>query len=108
MAGLFDSLSMAARSLQAQQFGLNVTGQNISNVNTPGCPPRVVDFADVPPPAGGGVEVQGVRAIRDSLLEGRPPQRSPVGSYDAPWVDSLGVLVSSRGASATYSVGGQY
>jgi flagellar hook-associated protein 1 FlgK len=36
MAGLFDSLSMAARALDAQRFGLDVTGQNIANVNTPG------------------------------------------------------------------------
>ena len=57
MPGLFDSLTMAARSLQAQQFGINVTGQNISNVNTPGYSRRVTDFADVPMPAGGGVDV---------------------------------------------------
>jgi flagellar hook-associated protein 1 FlgK len=106
MAGLFDSLSMAARSLQAQQFGLNVTGQNISNVNTPGYTRRVVDFADVPPPAGGGVEVQGVRAIRDSLLEGRLLKQVPLGAYDAAVADALAVIETSLGATGTSIDGG--
>src|SRR5688500_17133841 len=106
MAGLFDSLSMAARSLQAQQFGLNVTGQNISNVNTPGYTRRVVDFADVPPPAGGGVEVQGVRAIRDSLLEGRLLKQVPLGAYDAAVADALTVIETSLGATGTSIDGG--
>ena len=36
MSGLFSSLSMAARSLEAQRAGLDVAGQNIANLNTPG------------------------------------------------------------------------
>ena len=36
MSGLFGSLSMAARALDAQRYGLDVAGQNIANVNTPG------------------------------------------------------------------------
>lgn len=75
MSDLFSTLSVAARALQAHQFGLDVTGQNIANVNTPGYTRRAADLAAVPPAealsAGRGVEIQGVRAIRDGLLERR-------------------------------------
>ncbi len=97
MPGLFDSLTMAARSLQAQQFGINVTGQNISNVNTAGYSRRVTDFADVPMPAGGGVEVEGVRSIRDTLIERRLMAQIPLGTYDAAVADALAVVETSLG-----------
>ena len=75
MSDLFSTLSVAARALEAQRFGLDVTGQNISNVNTPGFTRRTADLAAVPPSgsqvAGRGVEIQGVRAIRDALIERR-------------------------------------
>ena len=38
MSGLYSSLTMAARALSAQQLGLEVTGNNIANVNTVGAP----------------------------------------------------------------------
>ena len=97
MPGLFDSLTMAARSLQSQQFAMNVTGQNISNVNTPGYTRRVVDFAAVPPAAGGGVEIEDVRRVRDSLLDGRLLQQIPLGSYDTAVADSLSVVETNLG-----------
>lgn len=97
MPGLFDSLTMAARSLQSQQFAMNVTGQNISNVNTPGYTRRVVDFAAVPPAAGGGVEIEDVRRVRDSLLDGRLLQQIPLGSYDTAVADALSVVETNLG-----------
>jgi len=97
MAGLFDSLTMAARSLQTQQYAMDVTGQNIGNVNTPGYSRRVVDFAPVPPASGGGVEIEGVRAVRDSLLERRLLQQVPLGSRDAAVADALGVVETALG-----------
>jgi len=99
MPGLFDSLTMGARSLQAQQFGINITGQNISNVNTAGYSRRRTDFAEVPMPAGGGVEVEGVRSIRDSLLERRLLAQVPLGTYDATVADALAVVETSLGRS---------
>ena len=36
MAGLTSLLNLARDALGAQSFGLDVTGQNVSNVNTPG------------------------------------------------------------------------
>ena len=98
MAGLIDSLTMAARSLQAQQYAMDVTGQNIGNVNTPGYSRRVVVFAPVPPAAGGGVEVQDVRAVRDTLLERRLLQQVPLGSRDSAIADALALVEAGLGA----------
>lgn len=81
MSGLYTSLTMAARALTAQQMGLEVTGNNIANVNTAGYARRTIDFAAVKPEstlsAGNGVEVQGIRAIRDRLLERRVLEEVP-------------------------------
>jgi flagellar hook-associated protein 1 FlgK len=96
--GLYDSLTMAARSLQTQQYAMGVTGQNIANVNTPGYTRRVVSFAAVPPSHGGGVEVQDVHAARDTLLEGRLLQQVPVGSREAAVAEVLGLVETGIGA----------
>lgn len=75
MSDLLSTLSMAARALEAQRFGLDVTGQNIANVNTPGYARRAAELASLPPTdaqnAGRGVEVTGVRSYRDALIERR-------------------------------------
>src|SRR6187455_2901450 len=81
MSGLYTSLTMAARALSAQQLGLEVTGNNIANVNTVGYARRTIDFAAVKPEsslsAGNGVEVTGIRSIRDRLLERRVLEEVP-------------------------------
>jgi len=101
MSGLFGSLSMASQSLQAQQYGLEVVGQNISNVNTDGYSRRVVDFVAVPPTdrldAGGGVDVQDTRAVRDSLLDHRLWQEVPAQQMQSAMADSLGVVEVALG-----------
>lgn len=68
-------LGVAARAVEAQRFGLDVTGQNIANVNTPGYARRLALLSEVAPPdvftAGGGVQIDGVRAQRSSLVDHR-------------------------------------
>jgi flagellar hook-associated protein 1 len=96
--GLFHSLSMAAQSLQAQQYAMGVTGQNIANANTPGYTRRVVDFAEVPPKFGGGVTVQGVRSVRDGFIERRLLEQVPVGARERAIADALAVVETSLGA----------
>jgi flagellar hook-associated protein 1 FlgK len=95
VADLFTSLGMAARSLEAQRFALDATGQNIANVNTPGYTRRVVDFAAIPPTspysAGGGVTVQDLRSQRDLLLERRLQQETTAASREDALADALGV-----------------
>ena len=94
MADLFGMLSLAAKALEAQRFGLDVAGQNIANVNTPGYTRRVADLAAVAPTdaqdAGRGVEVRGVRAIRDGLIE----QRLRANISDRDWYSASSAVLS--------------
>ncbi|MBT9254934.1 flagellar hook-associated protein FlgK [Phycicoccus sp. MAQZ13P-2] len=79
------SLGMGLSALQAAQRGLEIAGQNISNVNTPGYTRQRIDQAaasstDVPsmfgriPAIGEGVVVLGTTRIQDQLLEVRAQQ----------------------------------
>src|SRR6185369_5289731 len=103
MSGLYTSLTMAARSLSAQQLGLEVTGNNISNVNTAGYARRTIDFAAVKPEsslsAGGGVEVQGIRSVRDGLLERRVLEEVPAEGRAKELTEILQVVESGIGAT---------
>ncbi|MCC7044644.1 MAG: flagellar hook-associated protein FlgK [Acidobacteria bacterium] len=75
MGGLLDSLSVATSGLTAARTGLDVTGNNIANINTPGYARRTLQLAELPPhdgtSAGRGVEVVQIRALRDLYIEGR-------------------------------------
>jgi flagellar hook-associated protein 1 len=101
MAGLLDSLSMAARALDAQRFGLDVAGQNIANVNTPGYSRRNALLAAVPGvdrwSAGNGVEIQGLRASRDMRLEQRLQQERPAEQREAAVAEVLGIVETAIG-----------
>jgi flagellar hook-associated protein 1 len=68
MSGLFAALSSASRALEAQQYGLTVAGQNIANAGTDGYARRTIELQTA---LDGGVDVSGVRAIRDALVEKR-------------------------------------
>lgn len=79
------SLSVGLSALQAAQRGLELAGQNISNVNTPGYTRQRIDQAAqastvVPsmfgrtPATGEGVVVLGTTRIQDQLLEVRALQ----------------------------------
>jgi len=101
MSSLFSSLTAAARALDAQRFGLDVTGQNIANVNTPGYTRRVIDMAAVPPEssrtAGRGVDVVAVRSARDLMIERRLQQEVPAERREAALADVLGVVEVALG-----------
>jgi flagellar hook-associated protein 1 len=101
MAGLLDSLSMAARALDAQRFGLDVAGQNIANVNTPGYTRRSALLAAVPGvdrwSAGNGVEIQGLRATRDMRLEQRLQQERPAEQREAAVAEVLAIVETAIG-----------
>ncbi|MEW6441372.1 MAG: flagellar hook-associated protein FlgK [bacterium] len=71
-AGLL--LNIGRTALNAAEFGLQVCGNNIANVNTPGyCRQRVSQTSGIVVsvngiPSGTGVEVQGVQRIYDAFL----------------------------------------
>src|SRR5688572_30241594 len=74
---LFSSIHLANNALRAQQVGLQVTGQNIANANTPGylrqevvlTPSRTQRIGNLQ--LGLGVEVTGVIQKIDKFLENR-------------------------------------
>ena len=81
----FASLGLGARALQAAQRGLELSGQNISNVNTAGYSRQRLDQvaaggSGVPAmwsqstAFGDGVLVRGTERIRDEFLEARAQQ----------------------------------
>jgi flagellar hook-associated protein 1 FlgK len=71
--GLTDILTNARDAMTAQTFGLTVTGQNVSNVNTPGYVRRqaVLETRDMGPGAFGGVSVAGIRRVADEFIDQR-------------------------------------
>ena len=101
MAGLFESLSSASRALVAARFGLDVTGQNIANINTPGYTRRSAVFADVAPTdmlsAGGGVSIVGAFAMRDRFTEARLRSEMMAGSFDAAASNGLAEIEAAIG-----------
>jgi flagellar hook-associated protein 1 FlgK len=102
MSDLFSLLGIASKALDAQQYGLDVTGQNIANVNTQGYTRRSVVFEEVPPSdslsAGGGVDVQAVVAARTPLIDARLYQEQPAAARDGAVADQLSVVETALGA----------
>src|SRR5262245_6292756 len=74
---LFGSIQIANNSLQAAQIGLQVTGNNIANANTPGYLRQRAEFEPTAPYRlgslllGTGVTVTGIKQQTDSFLEDR-------------------------------------
>jgi flagellar hook-associated protein 1 FlgK len=103
MPDLLGNLTLAAHALSAQQRGLEVTGQNIANVNTPGYTRRVADLVAVGPTeavsAGNGVTVSGVRAMRDQQLDRRMFQEVPAQTREATVAAQLSVVETVFGAA---------
>jgi flagellar hook-associated protein 1 FlgK len=69
MAGLLSDLSLGSSALLAQQAGVDVTGRNTANVNTPGYQRENVDLASqLGSPLVGGVTANSVSRASDDLL----------------------------------------
>jgi flagellar hook-associated protein 1 len=73
MAGIGNLLSLARDALNAQAFGLNVTGQNVANANTPGYVRRdaVLETRIAGTITYGGVNPAGIHRSVDSFLDAR-------------------------------------
>ena len=73
----FSSYELGRRALNANQTGIQVTGQNIANVNTPGYSRRRVQLVESATTningttVGTGVTVAGVQDFRDRFIESR-------------------------------------
>src|ERR1700756_5648577 len=95
MSGLFSSLEISRKSLSAQQQALQVTGNNIANVNTPGYSrQRAVLESSLPVQAGllqigTGVEVKSIESARDRFLDIRVAQGTQSNGKQQALADSL-------------------
>ena len=75
MSGLTGTMWIALNALQAQQAGMQTTANNVANLNTPGYSREVPEFVEADPFVqgtivyGGGVKVEGIQSLRDSLLD---------------------------------------
>jgi flagellar hook-associated protein 1 FlgK len=102
MSDLLSSLASAARALDAQRYGLDVAGQNIANVNTPGYTRRTIELSERLPVddtnAGGGVDVVGITAARAPLLDARLFHEHPGASREAAVADQLTTIQGAIGA----------
>lgn len=78
---MFDGLYIARSGVRASRAALNVTGQNITNSNTPGYTRQRVDQSSISPGDGGlwastgtsigdGVSVDSISQLRDPFLDG--------------------------------------
>jgi len=72
----FSALEIGKRALLAQRFGIDVTNNNIANVNTPGYSRRTPTLVETDPSnkslgqyMGTGVSVSGLRNFRQELLD---------------------------------------
>ena len=73
MGGLFALLGTMGDAMMAQQAGLNVTGQNVANVSTPGYTERtaVLETTATLPGTDGSVRVAGVTSAFDAFAFGQ-------------------------------------
>ena len=82
MSSLFGALSIAVRSLYAQEGAIDTTSNNIANVNTPGYSRETPILTEAAPvdlgqiSIGNGVNFNGVQSIRDNILELRIDQET--------------------------------
>jgi flagellar hook-associated protein 1 FlgK len=73
----FSAFEIGRRALQANQFGISVTGQNIANVNTYGYTRQSAQFNEAAPTQfgryaiGNGVTISGVQSFRNQFIESR-------------------------------------
>lgn len=73
----FSLFEIGRSALRANKLGIEVAGQNIANVNTPGYSRRSLQLAESNVlsfhrlAVGTGVTVQGIHAFRDSFIESR-------------------------------------
>jgi flagellar hook-associated protein 1 FlgK len=82
MSGITAILDNASRALMAEQLGVEVTGNNIANVNTPGYSRQSVNYVTAYPeaspwgPLGRGVQVQGIQRAFDPFITARLNQNN--------------------------------
>jgi len=80
MPSAFSGIEIASNALRTFEFALNITGHNLSNIETSGYSRQRIDFAQTPPLSyfalnpitmGTGVGVASVNRVRNLFLDGK-------------------------------------
>lgn len=101
MAGLFQTIDLGARSLQTQQQGLHVTGQNLANANNSAFARQRLEIqtscAITTPigPLGTGANAVGIVQVRSALIDAQVRAETGAGAY---WQELQSNLESAREA----------
>ena len=120
MPSPFQGIDIASSALRSFQRALDVTGNNISNVNTPGYSRQTVDFSTITPTSfyglnsvqslGQGVGISSVNRIQDAFLAARKMASASEVGKTATYSDNLGqvesVLNETTGAGISTALDG--
>jgi flagellar hook-associated protein 1 FlgK len=107
MSSLSSSLAIASQSLQAQELEIQVTNNNIANVDTAGYTRETVNLTEAGATQdgsvniGNGVDIQGVTSVRDDLLTLRIQQQTSQQSSAQAQVNALTQIESLFPTSGT-------
>lgn len=99
MLGLFSTLNLGARALQANQLGVEVTGQNLANSSNAAYSRQRVNFSASTPMdtplgmQGTGVDATSIQQVRDSLLDGQVRDESSVSGF---WTSNQSALENAQ------------
>ncbi len=113
MPGLNSSLFIGLSGLQAQQSALNVVGNNIANVNTPGYTREVSNLVSNPSQVqgqtyfGSGVSLDTVQSVRDKFLELQLTQATSSQAKYTTLSSGVSVVSSTLGDSTSSGLAAQ-
>ena len=99
MLGLFSTLNLGARALQANQLGVEVTGQNLANSSNAAYSRQRVTFSTSTPMdtplgmQGTGVDATSIQQVRDAMLDGQVRDESSVSGY---WASNQSALENAQ------------
>jgi flagellar hook-associated protein 1 FlgK len=108
MLGLFSTLNLASQSLQAQMTGIEVTGQNLANVNTTGYSRQVVHITANPDiqtgigPEGTGANATSIQQIVSNLMNSQIQSQNSTSGY---WNAQQSALQSGQNNLAEFLSG---
>ena len=111
MAGLFDTLGIAARSLQTQQTAIGVAGNNLANVSNPAYARQTANITEsisTPSPSGligTGSVVASIQQIRSALLDGQIQSETSTMGYWNAQQQALQTAQADLGQQVTSSTG---
>lgn len=123
MPGLFGMLNLGSRSLQTQQQGVAVAGQNLANVNNPAYARQRLTIQTSTPiltglgSEGTGADAVAIRQLRDAFLDGQIQSETSVTGFlqsqqtalqyaEAGLGEQLTSSASTGGATSVGSSGG--